>query len=382
MSRRLILSTPLVLVLGAVLLPAPTAGSAQPTIVAPDAWTTLLAGQDDLLGIVGATGAFVSVQRQGATTEIALDLAADGHLGATLDEEARSAVLRFVDARGVPRPITPLDLAAMATVRQAMALYPEIGNSELAAPVLRLLDWIADAPPNYVLDLGFENARLRSLCKKIDKTVTARWDFTGGSDIKKATLGPCNQGKCFGRCGQGCGGDPGPGPSVQQFTQDCLNHDACVESLGYAAPGCQDEFSATADDVLYAPDCNAIEGSWKLIYKTSPAVSARALQFGMIGETFVGNAEVAQGRSVTVQGVRGAPPALDATTIQVPLWKSVQCRSEPFGFATAQLKGTNYCGTIRARLVKGSWPGYNTASCQPIDPYSWTGKVTIKRTKW
>ena len=56
-------------------------------------------------------------------------------------------------------------------------------------------------------------------------------------------------GSCFGRCGAGCG-------SNTQFTQDCLDHDSCVR-FGHdlASLWCDDEFSFTVDDALFAPNC-------------------------------------------------------------------------------------------------------------------------------
>ena len=56
-------------------------------------------------------------------------------------------------------------------------------------------------------------------------------------------------GNCFGRSGNGCGGDT-------QYTVQATNHDGCVRNGHALASGyCDDEFTATSDDELFAPDC-------------------------------------------------------------------------------------------------------------------------------
>lgn len=56
-------------------------------------------------------------------------------------------------------------------------------------------------------------------------------------------------GNCFGRSGNGCGGDT-------QYTVDATNHDGCVRNGHALASGyCDDEFTSASDDELYAPDC-------------------------------------------------------------------------------------------------------------------------------
>jgi hypothetical protein len=56
-------------------------------------------------------------------------------------------------------------------------------------------------------------------------------------------------GDCFGRCGGGCG-------SGTQFTRDCADHDSCVRfGHSLASLWCDDEFSYTVDDALWAPNC-------------------------------------------------------------------------------------------------------------------------------
>ena len=60
---------------------------------------------------------------------------------------------------------------------------------------------------------------------------------------------PYEVGNCFGRCGQGCGGD-------HQYTKDCTDHDGCVRNGHVIASfWCDDEFTSASDDALGADDC-------------------------------------------------------------------------------------------------------------------------------
>jgi hypothetical protein len=68
-------------------------------------------------------------------------------------------------------------------------------------------------------------------------------------------------GDCFGRCGLGCGGST-------QFTQACLDHDACVSSGHWTAnplSACDDEFAEAAVDYLVLSNCGGalqIDYNW------------------------------------------------------------------------------------------------------------------------
>ena len=60
---------------------------------------------------------------------------------------------------------------------------------------------------------------------------------------------PSEYGDCFGRCGADCGGG-------HAYTQDCSDHDNCVRNGHWiGSPYCDDEFSSTLDDAMYAPNC-------------------------------------------------------------------------------------------------------------------------------
>ncbi len=60
---------------------------------------------------------------------------------------------------------------------------------------------------------------------------------------------PYEVGNCWGRCGEGCGGDT-------QYTKDCTDHDGCVRNGHYTTSAwCNDEFAGASDDELGAPNC-------------------------------------------------------------------------------------------------------------------------------
>lgn len=56
-------------------------------------------------------------------------------------------------------------------------------------------------------------------------------------------------GSCFGRCGIGCLNDG------NKYTQDCFNHDGCVNALGILNWKCNIMFTWCIDDYLLAPEC-------------------------------------------------------------------------------------------------------------------------------
>lgn len=58
---------------------------------------------------------------------------------------------------------------------------------------------------------------------------------------------------CRGRCGWGC--EPWYQWSKNQYTQECLNHDACHDAIGTQLGECKDEFWAAAASYTLAPSC-------------------------------------------------------------------------------------------------------------------------------
>lgn len=92
--------------------------------------------------------------------------------------------------------------------------------------------------------LGWEN-----LCSSMGRQKKAIWDVTGvGTKTKYYKVG--GHGFCAGRCGAGC-----PMFGDGQYTQDCLNHDACADVEGQQLGACSNEWTAAADDFWFSPDC-------------------------------------------------------------------------------------------------------------------------------
>lgn len=93
---------------------------------------------------------------------------------------------------------------------------------------------------------------ITSLCHLVGSRRTAVWDANGTTHAKSFVVG--GHGVCKGHCGGGC-------PSgARSYTQDCLNHDACVgeENACARCPVgvCGDEWWSASDDYVRAPDCN------------------------------------------------------------------------------------------------------------------------------
>ncbi|MGE3759589.1 MAG: hypothetical protein AB7H97_17620 [Pseudobdellovibrionaceae bacterium] len=61
--------------------------------------------------------------------------------------------------------------------------------------------------------------------------------------------------RCRGRCGTGC--SQLFQKKKNQYTQECLNHDACSDAEGTFFGECSDEFWEASSGYMNAPDCNA-----------------------------------------------------------------------------------------------------------------------------
>ena len=119
------------------------------------------------------------------------------------------------------------------------------------------------------------NALSQSLCNNINETQLGSYIFSSIDPVFCAigresipishVVGPYpfQPNGCFGRCGTGCIGDPGgPGGLIQNdvniFTQNCFNHDACVDALGDLHPCCMEMFLLTIDDFYNGTDCTPV----------------------------------------------------------------------------------------------------------------------------
>jgi hypothetical protein len=165
---------------------------------------------------------------------------------------------------GVAVPITSDDIAGLQRFLRAVALE----QSRVADALISTMTWLADHPPNAVVDL--QTGRLNqqrlapqgytSLCASISQPVLAQYTIDGTVHEELVVVGPCASGECLGRCGTGCASNPGNPAEVQRYTQECLNHDVCNRAtnprdpLGLFPP-CSDEFAAAAAGYFFAPDC-------------------------------------------------------------------------------------------------------------------------------
>jgi hypothetical protein len=115
--------------------------------------------------------------------------------------------------------------------------------------IMRVLDYLAQAPPGHVLKARrFKSKGIR--CIKKDDSVRAEWTTHDNQPVYETIIvgesRPHRYG-CMGRCGVDCGWGA---PSA--WTQDCLDHDACSYQKQSKSKrhdlDCGDEFDQAADD--------------------------------------------------------------------------------------------------------------------------------------
>jgi hypothetical protein len=161
-------------------------------------------------------------------------------------------------------PITPDDLAVFQRFLRAISLE----RSGVADALISTVTWLADQPPNAVVDI--QTARplqprlapqgYTSLCASLGQLVLAQYTVFGQMHTEWVVVGPCASGECLGRCGTGCAANPGNPAEVHRYTQECLNHDVCNRAtnpwdpLGLFPP-CRDELAAAVEGYFFAPDC-------------------------------------------------------------------------------------------------------------------------------
>ncbi|CAE7715127.1 unnamed protein product [Symbiodinium sp. CCMP2456] len=101
---------------------------------------------------------------------------------------------------------------------------------------------------NLSAQAGVKGLSYTSICQAYQAADgrTARWtDKDGQRRSMEYAVGSRD---CIGRCGPGCFGSP-------VYTQECLNHDACVENEGEQFGACADEWLAAAYGFVFAPKC-------------------------------------------------------------------------------------------------------------------------------
>ncbi|WP_299948759.1 hypothetical protein [uncultured Microbulbifer sp.] len=127
-------------------------------------------------------------------------------------------------------------------------------NNAAFSYLFKISNFMTSIPLNKKLPFTVErrtSLAWTDLCPLYGQRVTARWDNDFGA--RSATYIVGGHGFCAGRCGAGCivFGDP-------QYTQDCMNHDACADVENQQLGVCADEWSAASDDFLFSPDCPGV----------------------------------------------------------------------------------------------------------------------------
>ena len=236
---------------------------------------------DSVSGRDAASGAEFAARAEDDVVTVEVVLRGGKRLLARIDHAAGSVSLHSLAAgpggAEAPAPVDQADMRALQALSQGLGELPR-GSSARDA-LEGLLALLAEAPPGVVLDVDTAapasgererivaaRAGIRSLCD----TARATGSYTlGGQRVStRVAVGPCynEANECLGRCGRGCRSTTVAGHSnpstVQRFTQDCLNHDLCVQRTGGNLGPCSDELLAAADDFLLAPDCASLTGRW------------------------------------------------------------------------------------------------------------------------
>ncbi len=90
------------------------------------------------------------------------------------------------------------------------------------------------------------------ICDWIGHDVMANHTAAGNSYQNTVRVGDRDQ-ECRGRCGAGC--DRAWYVWSRQYTQECLNHDVCNDTVGTQLGECQDEWIAASGGYMSAPNC-------------------------------------------------------------------------------------------------------------------------------
>ncbi|KAF7768793.1 hypothetical protein PCIT_a3291 [Pseudoalteromonas citrea] len=134
-------------------------------------------------------------------------------------------------------------------------------DSESNITLLKFFEFLATYPINQPIQQKLSAATgpqiqgWTNICSSMGSRKTAVWDLDRGS-VKRKSYVVGGHGFCAGRCGAGC-----PTFGDGQYTQDCLNHDACADVEGEQLGNCSDEWRAASDDFWFSPDCETPHSS-------------------------------------------------------------------------------------------------------------------------
>lgn len=260
-----------------------------------------------------------------------------------IDDNAKYIEVQVINSRIGRMGLSPAEIAGIKNFSQRWWPQSRGRKGEILSG---LLAWLAEAPANVSIDTvqGVQPQAYTSLCRQAGQVGTASYDTRTVTVEQEVVIGTCfdTASECLGRCGAGCDGSPGD--SIQRITQDCLNHDQCFRDTGSnTTPPCTDEFTATADDFLFADDCASFSDSW---------VDSYGQQWNLIQLTLgiiIGNVDTAL--DCGVWNVRGTRDSDDmALTAMNPIAQEGCCSSFTYTGVcddcdTAAGEWTNVCGS-------------------------------------
>ena len=147
-----------------------------------------------------------------------------------------------------------------AELRAIIASQPEALEREGLMPLLNVLSDMIE--PGQAIE-SFEGGmrfqpqwwgnNYTMICESIGQERQAFFTANGLDVVSVSVVGDPNL-FCRGRCGWGCRNIAQY--NGNQYTQECLNHDACHDATGEQFGNCKDEFWAAVSSYVMAPNCN------------------------------------------------------------------------------------------------------------------------------
>lgn len=149
-------------------------------------------------------------------------------------------------------------------------LESNLNSFSLGNTLLRFLNLLDSWPTGMPLEFELEGGPVIpgnsinaepsfiDLCEKINRLHDGEYPIEGVPtpffDIEVGPY-PWDFGDCVGRCGKQCAGDGKPDNGMYVYSQDCFDHDVCVEDQWMFDPDCNSIFDSAIDDFLFGPSC-------------------------------------------------------------------------------------------------------------------------------
>ncbi|MBI4690688.1 MAG: hypothetical protein HY754_10565 [Nitrospirae bacterium] len=299
--------------------------------------------------------------------------------------------------------------------------FQTFSMSKVVDALLSTLNLLGDYPPNEFIDISSidtQSTTWTSLCKEIGESYTATFTLSDSSLCGKyencsfdestmtctctETIGPCESGYCYGRCGDKCSsiGDNllGNYAGIQRFTQECFNHDLCARAEGGRGLGenCRDEFKLAKGGYFHATNCNEITGDWiiemtgtscfegkcedtystqKVFHFSSEDYKTYARFSGVSDSSSIDN-RVSEYEG-TIGYLSTLFPGWVSGSWQIPTYMT-ECSNQPDGYASGTFTGQNKCGEMTMNL-EGVWGWYNIDKCTHAGDGSFSGTSTATK---